>query len=91
MTHSQSGFKKSAAIKFLYPLVIFIESHFTLISLVLTSIISTGTQANIKINNEVWAYQKLSDVDIFGKHDSNLNRHLNEMYSQVVKDFGEKN
>jgi hypothetical protein len=41
-------------------------------------------------NNTTWVYDKTSDVDVFGKHDSNTINHLNEIYKKTIINVGEK-
>lgn len=42
------------------------------------------------VDHKLWVYEKVSGVDVFGKHDLNTINNLNEIYSKVKFTFSGK-
>ncbi|WP_034458310.1 hypothetical protein [Buttiauxella noackiae] len=54
------------------------------------SFFSCNALTDDKYGKEIWVYDKVSDVDVFEKHNEDMIKHLSEMYKQVIIDVNEK-
>lgn len=53
--------------------------------------VSESSYAQDGLNNSTWVYYKVSNIDVFGNHDSNAIAHLTEEFEQVtIKEDGKK-
>lgn len=57
--------------------------YVTFISVVL-SLFSTLGYSKADVDSSTWVYNKVSNVDIFGKHDSNVIAHIDESFKKVI-------
>lgn len=60
------------------------NNRIALILLLLLFFFSRDVFSENPKNDVTWAYEKVSDVDIFNKHDSNVVKNLNTIYSKVT-------
>lgn len=53
--------------------------------------VSESSYAQDGLNNSTWVYYKVSNIDVFGHHDSNTIANLTEEFEKVtIKEYGEK-
>lgn len=59
------------------------KKYVTFIFVVL-SLFSTLVCSEVDFNASTWVYDKVSNVDVFGKHDSNVIAHIDESFKKVI-------
>lgn len=67
------------------------NNRFLILALSIFLFVSESSCAQDGLNNSTWIYDKVSNVDVFGRHDSNAIAHLTEEFEKVtIKEDGNK-
>ncbi|GAB83024.1 hypothetical protein [Shimwellia blattae] len=67
------------------------NNHFLILALFIILFVFKISYAQDALNNSTWVYDKVSNIDVFGHHDSSAIAHLTEEFEKVtIKEDGKK-